>query len=48
MDPLGTDAQQERRTNGWPPTRNEWIGLVVALVLATLAVVVLGWYGILR
>lgn len=53
MDPLGSDSQAsnaapQRRTSGWPPTRNEWIGLIVALVLGTVAVVVLGWYGVLR
>ncbi len=42
------EAEQQRRTNGWPPTRTEWIGLIVAVVLGTLAVVVLGWFGVLR
>ena len=42
------DSQPEHRTSEWPPTRNEWIGLIVAIVLGTLAVVVLGWYGVLR
>jgi len=41
-------AEQQRRTNGWPPTRKEWIGLIVALVLGTIAVVVFGWFGVLR
>lgn len=44
-----TDEQQPaRRTSGWPPTRNEWIGFAVALVVATVLVVVLGWFGVLR
>ncbi len=45
----GSDVTRvARRTSGWPPTRNEWIGLIVAVVLGVLAVVVLGWFGALR
>lgn len=41
-------AAAPARTSGWPPTRNEWIGLIVAVVLGTLAVVLIGWLGVLR
>jgi len=46
--PRAMSPQQQHRTSGWPPTRNEWIGLAVALVIGTLLVVVLGWFGALR
>jgi hypothetical protein len=41
-------SDQQRRTSGWPPTRNEWIGFVVALVIATTLFVLLGWFQVLR
>ena len=41
-------SQPQHRTSGWPPTRNEWIGLVAALIIGTFLVVVLGWFGALR
>lgn len=46
--PRAMSSQQQHRTSGWPPTRNEWVGLAVAVIIGTLLVVVLGWFGALR
>ena len=41
-------SERERRTSGWPPTKQEWIGFAVAVVVATSLFVLLGWYQVLR
>lgn len=43
-----TSDPQPRRTSGWPPTRKEWIGFALALVIATTLFVLLGWFQVLR
>jgi hypothetical protein len=43
-----TSDQQQRRTSGWPPTKREWVGFAVALVVATSLFVLLGWFQVLR